>query len=576
MTCDEGTAEEDEPVADEEEEGDHNWNYKYNRRLACFSHTVASLAFCQDGRWLVAGTGSGDLKVWDATSWAEAARLRTTRREEVRSIDISPSQKWIIAAFASVLYIFECHPPWRLEQAMAATVDMTSKEAAEWYCVAFNPAAEVGHQKGGTGKDNHLAAFSTNFLSVLDYSSGWGADVSRRQRSIWQLARPTSIAYTADGFWLICGFESGQIQLWNAFSLTLERTLCAHGGIVNCVTSSPRGASYESRFVSCSVDQSLRVWHSRGWVLEQICPDTKSDRGGVRRCTFSSTGNWLVSVATELCLWRVCVTLKGKMVLRLHQRVSPAGAAEGVSAAAFCSINDTLGVGSRDGVLGVFTKVPSTGDEPSGENSHSQHGTARPSTSSSVVPWSLDRALPKPMLKITPGGLSRPGLSAEQPKSAEWFQRTHLRSFSMTSLGSRSSVSGSGAVQRMSATTAGGKLAVSSPAGRRVNVATCSASTTTSAADVRRMRTLPEMGRRRSSTFELGDALSALTASGGSPQSNHGGASGRLSSSPACQSGIDSVDVSSPIRKSIAHACRGLVHRISLDPHVITDNTEQS
>lgn len=28
----------------------------------------------------------------------------------------------------------------------------------------------------------------------------------------------------------------------------------------------------------------------------------------------------------------------------------------------------------------------------------------------------------------------------------------------------------------------------------------------------------------------------------------------------------------SPMRKTMVHACKGLVHRISLDPHVITEH----
>jgi WD40 repeat protein len=617
---------------EEEEEGDHLWNYRYNRRLACFSHSVTSVTFSIDGKWFVSGTASGDIKVWDTHQWAENAKLRPIRREEPRALVVSPAQRWLVVAYASVLNVFHCKPPWRLEQAIPAPVEPGSRAPSEWYCIAFSPMAEVDHPKGNTGHDYHLAAFSTHHLSVNDYSGGWGPEtLGRRTRSLLQLARPTTLAYTADGWWLVCGFESGQIQLWNAFSLTLERSLNAHVGTVLCIAASPRTASYESRFVSCGLDQCLRIWHSRGWALEQICPDTRCDRNGIRKVMFSSNGHWLVSVANELVVWRVIVTVRGKMYVRIHQRLAAQCGSEGVSGAACCPTNDAIAFGSRDGVLGLWTKYPGSPLEAppcptKGESSSSNYGKLmRPSSNSSVEPWSMDRAFgPRTMQRITPDGPKDHTRTAK----VDWFQRTHLRSLSMSTLAPRpmtgmseypqrgmsaSASSGSigklnlnppskgGGIQGLSATirevpTGGGNNKGGGGSGGRLGDEYDEGD---HGFNPRLATTMPsDLGRWRSGgSFEFVDVLSALSGDkaaaalpGGGLPGNSSlpgglpanvrrlGGPGSPSASPCSRSNSTQSDKDpgpcSPIRKSMLHACRNMVQRISLDPQLITHNVK--
>jgi len=416
--------------------GDHCWHYRYNRRLSCFQNCVTSLTFSQDGHYLVSGTGSGVVKVWDTGSWAEAARLKAVVKEEPRALAISPAQRWLVVAHSSSMSIYEARPPWRLEYQLPAPIDQTTKETSEWYCIAFSPMSEVDHPGGRTGQDNHLAAFASNVLCVLDYSGGWSSETPKRTRSVFNSARPTSIAYTACGFWLVCGYECGQLQIWNHFSLTLERTLSAHTEIVNCITASPRCAPYDARFVSCSADRSLRVWHSAGWCLEQIAPDTKADRNGIRCCTFSGNGNWLVSVATDLCLWSVCVSGKGKLELRLHQRLAAVCGCEGLQTAAFCAGQDAIAVGSNDGVLGLWMKLPGNPPETFLKEKGSKGGVRIRTRADhgGVNAWIMDRPLTRPMMHVKPEGNKSKDPEEERRSltSSDWFVRSDMRSLSRT------------------------------------------------------------------------------------------------------------------------------------------------
>lgn len=574
-----------EEKLDDDVFGDHEWHYRYNRRLSCFQNCVTSLTFSQDGTYLVSGTGSGDVKVWDTGVWAEAAKLKGCSKEEPRALGISPAQRWLVVAHSSVMNIFSCQRPWRLEHAMPAPLNQTTKEASEWHCIAFSPMSEVDQVSGHNGEDNHLAAFASNILCVLDYSGGWSSETPKRTRSVFNSSRPTSIAYTACGFWLVCGYECGQLQIWNHFSLTLEKTLSAHTGIVNCITASPRCAPYDPRFISCSVDRSLRVWHSAGWSLEQIVPDTKADRNGIRCVEFSSTGNWAVSVASELCLWSVCVSAKGRMELRLHQRLAAECGAEGLRTAAFCAQQDAIAVGSRDGVLGLWMKVPGPPAEHSKEEKPRAGRVLRTqSDTTGVKAWIMDRPLARPMMHVSPEGQKSGNVGDERRslQNSEWFVRSDLRSLSRTASCVFNGIQ-AGSADRERASKPSpvtpnirAKLMAAKDRARKTALHDADES---DEVPMEKCSSVPDLKRWRNSGYQFEDVLSAYSNTTDivkiSPSTNFNrtvppgfwGTSWRADSdlsSPAM-----SNDISLARKSLILHAAKGVIKRISLDPQSI-------
>lgn len=602
---------------------DHDWTYKYNRRLSCFSHSVSTVAFSQDGRWLVSATGTGDVRVWNTGNWAEACRLKGCRREEPCALTISPGQRWLVCAYPSSMHIFQCQPPWKLEWKIPAPPDPCTKEASEWCCVTFSPLSEVDHPGGKAGQDNHLAAFSSNSLCVMDYAAGWGPDTVSKSMSVFSSGRPTSITYTSCGTWLLCGFETGELQIWNHFSLKLNKSIMAHNDAVLCLTASPRGACYEQRFVSCGADQTLRVWHTFGWILEQIVRDMKADRAGVRGCTFSSSGNWLVSIAVEICIWAVCVTSMGKMELRLHQRLEAVCGDEGLRTAAFCSNQDSLACGSRDGVLGLWMKHPGAPPDQivrsdSFKDLGQKAGDARPS-----VPWVLSRPKGRPMKRLTPDGLNGQVALQAPPQRQNWALRTHMRSLSMTTPAKLALPAGVGSPTKfaspkklMRSVTQAGSAAINSPAvsdsrsdldaspsvtakliavrdGARAHKAAVLESALLGDVDsgrrvLNKSKSTPELKRWKSNSFEFADALtdyvharsdstSSTTAGLYSPSAKKHNKTLpvaifedaiREGRSPTSRNGKGRGSAPD-VHKSALRASRVLVQRISLEPHVI-------
>lgn len=537
--ADPGRSGEEEPQEEDDVAGDHEWHFRYNRRLQCFSHAVTNIAFSEDGQHLVSSTSLGDVKVWDTGTWAERARLRGGMRKEPRTVAISPAQRWLVSAYASVLQVFKCGPPWRLEKSLPAPLDPATKEQHEWLCVAFSPMSEVDHPGGKTGQDNHLAAFSSAALCIIDYSDGWENTGPCRSRSLMQCSKATSLAYTACGFWLICGFDNGLLQVWNAFSLTTEKTLNGHSESVTCLASSPRGAPYDSRFVSSGVDQMIRLWHSNGWILEQNVHDMSSDFSGVHMVAFSSNAKWLISVSTELTVWSICLTSRGRLVLGLHQRLRAVCGSEGLQCAAICSYGDAIAVGSKDGVLGLWTKCP--GRPPDASELHtSQAGELAASKGS--VPWTPTTSLARPMSRVMPQQ-SKPFERKVQP-NAHWFSAGPLR------LEAYARVGGQQELRSLSATA---PLA---------------------------FRASPILSRAPSGSMLYVDRSRPCSSESGGVLAGAGALPARRLEHSATVPDLAGKEFSrwgssdySQVRKSMHHACsRGLVKRIALDPKVITDN----
>jgi WD40 repeat protein len=378
----------------------HEFHYRYNRRLECSSQSVAALRFTPDGGAFVSSNTAADIKMWDTKNWSRLARFQNCPDEVLCTVAISISQRWVVCVYPSVVQVYMGHSPNSMVLALPAATSASGAGPVRWASAAFSPTREVDHSHGSAGQDNYLAVLGTGHLRILDYATGWRLGMPGRTVSLMQDANPTCIVFTTDGAWIVCAFSSGQMQVWNASSLCLHKTVSAHSGCVTCLDPSPFEVGTACRVLSCSTDKTLRLWDSFGgnFTLEQHLFDVMATDAGVRQCVFSASCHWVLSVSSEITLYRVVYDGMGPgtMQLKVHQRFNAAQCVENPCAVAFCYTSDAIAMGLRDGTLCLWTKV-------SGAPAQSQVTKKRASfTSSCNTPYATPNPLGRPLARIQP------------------------------------------------------------------------------------------------------------------------------------------------------------------------------
>jgi len=399
---------------------EHQWHFSYDRRLADFTSAVSSVAFSHDGRWLAAGCGTCDSKVWDTRHWAVLATLRSSHKEKVHCLCVSPGQNWLVKVQSLALDVFACQDAWH--QVQSYTPEAVA--GSVWCCAAFMPAPRSAEPEGLA----RLAAASTTHLCLMDYSGGWHADVPQRSHSLLRFGRPRCLVFSPCLTSLLSGLETGEVLVWCVLSLSLERKIVAHTGVVHCLVSSPERADYTSRFVTCGEDRTISIWSSN-WALERSLVDPHAGVAGVRSCTFNDAGTFFLSAAEEVCVWRVsCVS--DRFMLEIHQRIAAVGGYEGLCSAAFCPLSGAIVAGSSDGNMGMWTKVGGSPPRPSSPEKYDltqqKELEARLARLRQKQKPQPEVPLARPMFKVSLEGAQVPALPAVPPPGV-WSQRTSTR-----------------------------------------------------------------------------------------------------------------------------------------------------
>eukprot|EP00929_Paragymnodinium_shiwhaense_P061935 TRINITY_DN30932_c0_g2_i1.p1 TRINITY_DN30932_c0_g2~~TRINITY_DN30932_c0_g2_i1.p1 ORF type:complete len:583 (+),score=79.88 TRINITY_DN30932_c0_g2_i1:111-1859(+) len=418
-----------------------DWHMKYNRRLACFSKAASAMLYSPDGRFLLAGTTSGALKVWETSRWSSVGEVAAIRGAP-SALAVSPGQRWLVVSHSTTLSVFRCQAPWQ----SAGTVRAPGAEetAAPWKYIAFSPSDEVDDALGKTGQDNYLAAVSRDSLCVFDYSTGWGAETKSRSRSLLRGDAPRGLCYTSCSRWIVCAFAAGYLQVWSAASLTLERTLMAHSETIHCIATSPKDSSYCPHLITCEADQKLHVWKCDNWLHEFAAHDLGCGHAGFLSCAFAAAGDTFVSVAEEVSVWRVVMAWtnqgcscgrsckSGRFTLVLHQRVEHVAKVDNRLVAAFCGSGNAIATSSGDGTLDLWLKtdgppaevLPAVIEMETPKHARQQQSGSRRPTAADDRSTSSSR---RPMLPVSPE-LAKSALSASQVRFGSFLGRSRMAS----------------------------------------------------------------------------------------------------------------------------------------------------
>jgi WD40 repeat protein/serine/threonine protein kinase len=254
------------------------------REWQAHENAAYTLSFSPDGRYLASGGWDGTIKLWDVQRIQRdelqkpSLQLDPTRR--VWSVAFSPDGKYL--AFGSGI---------TTDQKGAFTVwDLGSRREVftrshftdTVTCVAFSPDGR------------RLATTCQGLVQLWDAQTGQEEQLFLRGPD----TRRTGVAFSPDGRYLasvggnLSVHPDEEVQVWDARTGDLIRSLPGHVGGLRCVAFSPDGR----RLASAGLDQTIKIWDA------QTGDEVLTLRGHIDLISclaFSADGHQLASASVD-------------------------------------------------------------------------------------------------------------------------------------------------------------------------------------------------------------------------------------------------------------------------------------
>jgi WD40 repeat protein/transcriptional regulator with XRE-family HTH domain len=333
-------------------------------RQLCHGHTdgVWSLSFSPDATLLASSSDDSTIRLWESRSGDCLHTLRG-HTGRVRAVAFSPDG--IVLASGSddsTIRLWEVHS--------GACIAVLSGHHDRVWAVAFNPAGSL-LASGST--DQCVRIWDTahrHCQATLSGHTGWirslafhpqgtvlasGSDDQTAR--LWNLAsgdclkicqghtnRVWSVAFNLDGSLLASGSEDHTIRLWDLAAEGRVQSLQGHVQGVRSVAFAPSGT--EQKLISGGDDQTIRLWDTRtGYCLQTMQGFT----GKVHSIVFQPAGGQLASGGEDatIRLWDVA---SGRCLHLLQDQRHQAG----ILSMAFSSDGLTLASAGQDETIRLW------------------------------------------------------------------------------------------------------------------------------------------------------------------------------------------------------------------------------
>lgn len=246
-----------------------------------------SVALSDDGRWLAAGTSTGDIWVWRVSDRTPVSRLQG-HSGDVPSVALSSNGHLVASAGLDGTVRL-----WHAET--GALLSTVSGHAVGSRSVALSAD---GSRMASYGLDGFVMVWEAESGRLLMNVQGHAGEVR-------------CVALTDDGRLLASGSLDGTARLWDVTSGRLVSTLDGHGGGVRLLALSRDGR----RLVCASYDGAVNIWDSEGGRLLSTIHDPTVEVWGV---SVSADGRLVASAGSDqtVRIWeadsgRAVATLRG-------------------------------------------------------------------------------------------------------------------------------------------------------------------------------------------------------------------------------------------------------------------------